>query len=63
MHCNSFLQIVVMAGGANDFVLGPISLEEWSATYLDFLQAVSTDCQRRFMLGTFSSYCSRICVA
>ena len=49
MHCNSFLQIVVMAGGANDFVLGPISLEEWSTTYLDFLQAVSTDCHRGFI--------------
>lgn len=36
------MQVVVMAGGANDFVLGsPPSLEDWRSTYLTFLQNVS----------------------
>ena len=38
----SLMQVVVMAGGANDFVLGsPPSLEDWRSTYLTFLQNVS----------------------
>ncbi len=30
-----------MAGGANDFVLPALSLQDWSAAYLNFLQTVS----------------------
>ncbi len=29
-----------MAGGANDFVLPALSLQDWSAPYLNFLQTV-----------------------
>ncbi|DBA91450.1 TPA: hypothetical protein ACH3X1_003088 [Trebouxia sp. C0004] len=34
-------QVVVMAGGANDFVLPALSLQDWSVPYLNFLQTVS----------------------
>ena len=29
-----------MAGGANDFVLPALSLQDWSVLYLNFLQTV-----------------------
>lgn len=41
------MQIVVMAGGANDFMLPALSLQEWSAPYLNFLQTVGSHCGTR----------------
>ena len=35
------MQVVVMAGGANDFMLPALPLAEWRSIYLAFLQNVS----------------------
>ena len=35
------LQVVVMAGGANDFALDATDLETWQTPYLEFIDQVS----------------------
>ena len=56
-------QIVVMAGGLNDFVLGdPPVLEDWRSSYLDFLQLVCMSCLHivtaQCLLHAHSATCS-----
>jgi len=41
MSFMSAAQVVVMAGGANDFALDAMDLDSWQAPYMDFVNKVS----------------------
>ena len=52
-------QLVVMAGGLNDFVLSePPVLEDWRSRYLEFLQQVCmSTCWNMYMMELLDASC------